>query len=203
MKTAIISASHRKGSRSFQAAEWIVESLSKLEMTSDLIDLATSELPFWSEDFWNGESELSARWTPYRDRLYACDSLIIVAPEWAGMMPPKLSNFLLLCSKQELSYKPALLVGISAGPSGTYPIAQLRMSAGKNNQMIYLPDHLINRHAGTFLAPPPDQLKNSCKDDQSHLCQRLRYNFEILRTMGRDLKQMRQSLELKTYAYGL
>jgi NAD(P)H-dependent FMN reductase len=203
MKTAIISASHRKKSRSARAAQWIAGALEQTDMQYDYFNLAEIELPFWNDDFWNPDSAAMAEWKPYSERLHSCDSLIVVSPEWAGMIPPKLTNFLLLCSRQELSYKPTLLVGISAGPSGTYPIAQLRMSASKNNQMIYLPDHLIVRNAESFFAPVPEQLKESCQDEEGHLNQRLRFNLIVLRTLARDLTHLRSNLNLKKFAYGL
>ena len=67
------------------------------------------------------------------------------------MVPAKLKNFLLYCSKDELAHKPALLVSVSAGLGGSYPIAELRISSYKNNRLCYLPENVIIRNIETFL----------------------------------------------------
>lgn len=149
MKIAIISGSHRKLSASLKSAEWIAGRMPRFNLEPFIIDRAEVELPFWNEGFWESGSPEAQAWQPFGEILKSCDGMVVISPEWAGMVPPKLTNFL-LCSSGELAYKPAFLVGVSEGPSGTYPIASLRMSAAKNNQMIFLPDHLILRQAGEF-----------------------------------------------------
>lgn len=203
MNIAIVSASHRKKSRSRMAADWIASHVEELGSKFDIIDLSEFDLPFWSEDLWDRGSALSQIWKPYSDRLKACDGLVLVSPEWAGMVPPKLTNFLLLCSSHELAYKPTFLIGISAGPSGTYPIAQLRMSSSKNNQMIFMPDHLIIRHAENFLNPGPEKLKDSKLDAESTINKRAKFNVQILLQMARDCSRLRETIDYKQYQYGL
>ena len=79
------------------------------------------------------------------------DSFIIVSPECHGMVPAKLKNFFLYCSRDELAHEPALIVAISAGLGGSYPIAELRISSYKNNRISYLPEHIIIRNVEKFL----------------------------------------------------
>jgi NAD(P)H-dependent FMN reductase len=196
MKIAIVSASHRKVSRSSQIAAWVKKRLIRFETSADVLDLAEMDLPFWSEEFWNKSSDSYRSWEPFSRRLKECDGVVLISPEWAGMMPPKLGNFLLLCSDQELSYKPVFLIGVSAGASGTYPIAQLRMSASKNNQMVFLPDHLIVRNAEAFI-------KEDQNDDESHLNARLDFNLKVLLEFGARLSGLRPMIDLKRYPYGL
>lgn len=203
MKTAIVSASHRKNSKSRLAADWVANHLQKFDCQSEMFDLAQIDMPFWSEDFWRIDSEHTQFWSPYSARLQECDAIVLIAPEWAGMMPPKLTNFLLLCSRQEIAYKPALLIGVSAGQSGTYPIAQLRLSAAKNNQMIFLPDHLIIRQADGFLAPKAGTEAGSVQDPDSPLNRRLNYNLEILRELAVSCRELRKTIDVKRYPYGL
>lgn len=203
MKIAVITGSHRSNSQSLAVARWVESALQKQDMQAVLFDVSTMDLPFWSEDFWNKESALAAQWKPFSDRLHQCDGIVVISPEWAGMIPPKLVNFFLLCGNQELSYKPALLIGVSAGMSGTYPIAQLRMNASKNNQMVYLPDHLIVRNAKNFLQPTPDAIKGSSKDPESPLNQRLQYNVRVLQEMTVGLAQVRKAIDVKRYPFGL
>ncbi len=190
MKIAVISASHRKNSRSSQVAKWVATALETLDLQPVGFDLAEIEMPFWNEDFWNRESAAYAQWAPYSQKLEACDGIVLISPEWAGMIPPKLGNFLLLCSNQELAYKPAFLIGVSAGASGTYPVAQLRMNGSKNNQMIYLPDHLIVRNV-------------NADDSTSRLDARLKFNLNVLKAMAHGLCETRKSIDLKAYPFGL
>ncbi len=190
MKIAIISASHRQNSRSRQVANWVAESVQQFEMKPTILDLSELDLPFWNDKFWSKESSDFIQWAPTSDLLRECDGVVMISPEWAGMIPPMLTNFLLLCANQELSYKPSLLIGVSAGASGTYPIAQMRMSGSKNNQMIYLPDHIIVRHA-------------SADDALERLVPRLNFNLNILRAMACQMIQLRKSIDLKAYPYGL
>ena len=51
--------------------------------------------------------------------------MAVVSPEWNGMVPSMLTNFFLLCSNNELAHKPGLLVGVSSGTGGSYPVAEL------------------------------------------------------------------------------
>ncbi|NCN40078.1 NAD(P)H-dependent oxidoreductase [bacterium] len=191
MKIAIVSASHRKNSRSLEVAQWVSSALRSegggLEPV--LFDLSQIEMPFWSEELWDPKSLSSRNWQPYREQLLSCSGVVLISPEWAGMIPPKLTNFLLSCSSQELAYKPSLLVGVSSGISGTYPVAQLRMSGSKNNQMVYLPDHLIVRHVGTEGA-------------LERLEPRLKFNLKILKKMAECLAQVREKIDLSAYPYG-
>lgn len=190
MKIAIISGSHRKQSKSRLVADWVADQLIKADLQPELFDLAEMEMPFWSEELWNSASSESAAWQPQSERLRDCEGVVLISPEWAGMIPPKLGNFLLMCSSQELAYKPTLLIGVSAGVSGTYPIAQLRMNGAKNNQMLILPDHLIVRQAGSAEA-------------FERLQPRLVHNIGVLRTLAGLMKTARQTIDLKAYPYGL
>jgi NAD(P)H-dependent FMN reductase len=194
MKIGIISSSHRKNSRSMQTARWVSEVLVQKNFECELFDLAEMEFPFWNEEFWKADSDETADWIPISERLSSCVGFVLISPEWAGMMPPKLTNFLLLCSRQELSYKPTLLVSVSAGPSGTYPIAQLRMSGSKNNQMVFLPDHLIIRNVSTFF----DEL-----NEQHPIFKRLEFNLEVMGSLVPAFQQLRKTIEVNRYPYGL
>src|SRR5581483_2539378 len=88
MKIAIVSASHRTNSRSKQTAALVQSHLTEIGFQSDIFDLAEVDLPFWSEDCWNKESDVAKTWQPISARLNGCDGLVVIAPEWAGMVPP-------------------------------------------------------------------------------------------------------------------
>ena len=57
------------------------------------------------------------------------------------MAPAGLKNFFLLAGST-LAHKPAMIVGVSSGRGGRYPIAELRSSSYKNTKVVYVPDHL-------------------------------------------------------------
>ena len=78
----------------------------------------------------------------------------MISPEWAGMAPAHLKNFLLMCDGGELAHKPAQLIGVSSGMGGAYPIAELRMSGYKNNFLMWLPDHM--RVGNDYFIKQPD-----------------------------------------------
>ena len=195
MKVAVISGSHRKLSSSLKAAEWIASRMTGCNLEPVIIDLADVKLPFWNDGFWQDESPEKKAWKPFSERLKACGGVVLISPEWGGMVPPKLTNFL-LSSSGEFAFKPTLLVSVSEGPSGTYPIASLRMSAAKNNQMIYLPDHLILRQAGEFFTGPhlnPEHPSN----------RRLDFNLDVLARLMKALSVVRSEIEVRRYPYGM
>jgi len=68
---AIIVGSHRKGSQSSRVGEYIAKDLARIDssVTVDTIDLAGNPLPLWDESVWQGDSQLTALWKPYRDRM--------------------------------------------------------------------------------------------------------------------------------------
>jgi len=42
----------------------------------------------------------------------------------------------------ELGHKPALIVAVSSGDGGAYPVSELRMSSYKNNRLCYIPEQV-------------------------------------------------------------
>lgn len=79
-------------------------------------------------------------------KLYACDAVVFVAPEWGGMIAPALVNLLLLtasgfASGFPLAHKPGFAVGVSASAGGSNPISLLKAYAAKNSHLAWLPFH--------------------------------------------------------------
>lgn len=148
----VVSGSGRPQSESARVAVYLRQRLIDLQLTDDnrcsLIDLGTSPLPLWPE-------ENKALWQDYASRLQAADGLIIISPEWHGMVSPALKNFFILASQAELAHKPALLVAVSSGVGGAYPISELRSSSYKNNRLCYIPEHVIIRHVNAMLHSGP------------------------------------------------
>lgn len=160
MSILIVSCSHRKQSNSRKISEFLKEKL-KAQKKSVIWDLSEKPLPLWSEDlfqdgFFEGKEVLQEMKSLTRES----EGLVFVSPEWGGMATPAAKNYLLLMSDRELFHKPVLLVSVSAGMGGAYPIGELRAFGFKNNFGCVVPDHLIFRHLkGFFESPDPAFLK--------------------------------------------
>jgi NAD(P)H-dependent FMN reductase len=198
MKIGIIAGSHRSPSQSERVAELLVERLSRIESVKQAwtFSLADNTLPLWNESFWRDESAWDPMWKTLSDQLREMDGLILVAPEWAGMCPPALKNFLLLASKKELNHKPCLIVGISSGTGGAYPVSELRMSGSKNNGLVFLPDHLILRQVESL------KFSDDEKFNESSLIQnRIDGTLEILVRYAQSLRNLRKDDAIQKYFY--
>ena len=153
------------------------------------------------EDFFNPEdSNWKNIWTPISSELQSCDGVILVTPEWHGMVPAGLKNLLLLTSVKEFGHKPGLIVSVSAGISGSYPVNELRTSGYKNTRLCFIPEHIIVRdctHVLNFEAPenPADEAIRA----------RITYALNILSEYTKALKNVRESnkIDHKTFPNGM
>lgn len=203
MKMCIISGSHRPQSGSNKTADYIAKRLPNLiERTEvDVIKLSDEALPLWDESFYSQESDLSAQWQPLSDRLRMADAYVVISPEWAGMVPPGLKNLLLFSTRGEMSHKPALIVTVSSGQGGSYPVSELRSSGYKNSHICYIPEHIIVRHA--------DQMFNQASLPANSLDQyirdRLDYGLTLLNAYSDGLSLVRERgiINHEQYAYGM
>ena len=146
---ALIAGSSQIDSQSAKVADYLGQRLRQLELCEQvtLLDLGRSPLPLWP-----GPDSRDA-WSPYSATLRDADALVVVTPEWNGMACPAIKNLFVYASHKELAHKPALLVGVSAGLGGAYPLAELRASSYKNCRICYLPEQLIVRQVeGAFNA---------------------------------------------------
>jgi NAD(P)H-dependent FMN reductase len=179
MTTAItiISGSHRPKSQSRRVADYLAERLGKpsAQASADVIDLAGNPLPLWEESAWQKDSAHAKAWAPYAAKLRASAGLILISPEWAGMVPPGLKNFLLHMSVEDVAHKPALIVTVSAARGGTHPVNELRVSGYKNNKMVYLPEHIIVRDVEKMLVGPTAATK-----DDEYIRGRIDYALQLL-----------------------
>jgi azobenzene reductase len=191
MKIAIISGSHRQNSQSLKVAKHVQQTLDEgICEETWLYSLEDNPLPLWDEGVWNADKKWLDILTPIREQLASCDALVIITPEWHGQVPAGLKNFFLLFGKNELGHKPALIVSVSAGVGGSYPIAELRMSSYKNNRLCYIPEQVIIRDVETILNE--DESKNDTRVD-SYIRERLQWSLTILKQYAVALKQVRES----------
>lgn len=175
-----------------RVAAKVAESLKTLNHTSSTVDLSLGFLPEWDESVWKGDAKWAPTWGKIESDLKTCDGLVIVSPEYGGMAPAALKNFFLFLTGDTVAHKPALLIGVSAGTGGSYPIAELRASSYKNSHLVYLPDHMIIRKV-------VDEL------DSEYNTKRLKYSVDLLVEYAKALQSVRGSgkLNFKDYANGM
>lgn len=182
----LLSGSNRSNSQSVKVARFLRDRLEKLELcdSSDLIDLASHRLPLWPEEdtdnVWNAQQSILKRAT----------ALIVISPEWNGMACPALKNFFLYAGLSELGHKPALLVGVSAGLGGAYPIAELRASSYKNSRIMYLPEQLIIRNVESML-----NSEGPSDENDSRIRARADWALQILCQYDAALRTLRPAIE--------
>lgn len=204
MQYVILSGSHRQNSQSQKVSNWLMGHLDAKNSTAQVecVSLAGNPFPFWDESAWNPSSELAQQMAPVKQKFADADGLIIVAPEWAGMAPAGVKNLLLFLTSKELAHKPCLLVGVSSGRGGTYPITDLRNSGYKNNRMLYIPDHLILRDVEKIMND--DSIDGVDESDKINKDRAL-YCLDILEAYTQSLKPMRDKggLLRKEYPFGM
>ena len=202
MQIAIIVGSHRKDSQSAKVARFLASQLTSLgDYSCWICDLGKDPLPLWDEDIgsdapqWRGLKALT-------EKINAADAFIMIAPEWHGMVPAALKNFFLVCGDASFAHKPALPVGVSVGPGGTYPINELRTSSYKNNRLCYLPEHLIVRNC--MLVMNQDESEND-EGEHSYISERSLYCMKQLVAYADALAQVRASgaADLTPYPNGM
>ncbi len=152
MKISIISASSRAGSQSLKVSEYLESRLKESGVETALIDLNTHRLPLYDV---TSEGEWKQTWTAIESELDGSGGFIFVSPEWDGMFSTALHNlFNYVASgsvKNVMAHKPAMLVGVSSGMGGAYPIEQLRMVGPKNTHFVVSPENLRFAHVGEAL----------------------------------------------------
>jgi hypothetical protein len=88
-----------------------------------------------------------------------------------------------------------MIVTVSSGDGGAYPVAELRMSSYKNSRICYIPEHVIVRHVEDVLNDDP--ASNNERSD-SFYRERLQWALGILKEYGVALRHVRESGATKT-----
>ena len=199
MKISIISASHRTNSQSKKISNLLNNKLLKLQSNLDTfsIDLADVSFPLWSPDKKNGKGIWGDAWNSISDNLDKSDGFILVVPEYGGMATPAAKNIFLLCGNDELSHKPGLIVSVSSGNGGAYPIAELRMSSYKNTHIMWIPENIIIRNVEEF--NPGSHGKNI----PEWLDDRIEYVLKLLLSYALNMKPIREIVNRKDFGNGM
>ncbi len=199
MKISIIAASHRKNSQSNKVSRFLLNSLSSLEPELDtfLLDLADAALPMWSPEKKEGKGVWGETWNSISDNFRKSDGFILVVPEYGGMATPAAKNIFLLCGNGEFAHKPGLIVSISSGNGGAYPISELRSSSYKNTHIMWIPENIIIRNVEEF---NPGSHGNNIP---VWLDNRIDYVLKLLLTYASNMKPIREIVNRKDFGNGM
>ena len=201
MKITIISGSHRNPSQSEKVANYISKTFSAEhdDIETNVYALADNPLPLWDQTLWEDNEEWNQRLAPLKQQLSESDGFVIVSPEWHGQVPAGLKNFFLMFNRFELGHKPALIVTVSSGDGGAYPVAELRMSSYKNNRICYIPEQLVLRNVETILNK--NETDNN-PETNSYFKERISWTLGILKGYAEALKTMRENTQIHHDKFG-
>ena len=201
MKISIISGSHRNPSQSGKVARYMEKTLINDfdDVEAWVYTLADNPLPLWDQTLWEDNEEWNQRLAPLKQQLSESDGFVIISPEWHGQVPAGLKNFFLMFNRFELGHKPALIVTVSSGDGGAYPVAELRMSSYKNNRICYIPEQLVLRNVETILNK--NETDNN-PETNSYFKERISWTLGILKGYAEALKTMRENTQIHHDKFG-
>ena len=199
MKISIISASHRANSQSKKISDFLNNNLlnNKLDLEIFSLDLADASLPLWSPEKKNGKGIWEENWSSISDNLNNSDGFILIVPEYGGMATPAAKNIFLLCGDGELAHKPGLIVAVSSGNGGAYPIAELRSSSYKNTHIMWIPENIIIRNVEEFNPGSHGDKIPEWLDD------RIDYVLELLLAYVTNMIPLRKLINRKDFGNGM
>lgn len=190
---ALVAGSSRPDSQSAKIARHLAQRLQTLHppVQTEIIDLAQQPLPLWP-------GEPAEHWPRHADVLRKADALVLITPEWNGMACPAVKNLFLYAGRDELAHKPCLLVGVSSGIGGAYPISELRASGYKNCRLCHIPEHLIIRQV--------EKVMNAMEADGEEdlrIRQRSDYALQVLLHYAEALAPLRSRIDLQRFPTGM
>lgn len=198
MSGLIIVGSSRADSQSEKVARYINSILPSAYSGQVIHTIFTRDLGVMH---WGSQIDFSKTeaYESLQQQLQAASYFVVITPEWDGMVPPSLKNFFLIAGTA-MAHKPALIVAISAGLGGSYPVAELRMSSYKNSKVCYIPDHLIIREVGSVLNAEDPENEADIKTRE-----RLIHSLKLLWLYADALSHIRSSdeMDLGKYMYGM
>lgn len=204
MIVTIICGSQRQNSESFKVGKYLQAQIEARDEVGgvEFIDLSNDGIPFWDDTWWTKDTQIHHVMAPHMEKLTKADALVIISPEWGGMVPGALKNFMLYWTQEYTGHKPAMLVSVSSTINGAYPIAELRHSGYKNSKLVYLPDHLIVRNVKTMLNDHDPEGGEGFDHD---IRDRASYTINMLIEYAKVLKPLRSDPEIlnKKYTNGM
>lgn len=161
--------------------------LQKLGDETVVLDLAQSYVPENTDALYDKSSDETHTFQPTKHHLNWCNGIIIVSPEWNGMVPGKLIAFMQAVGRS-FAHKPGLIVTTSKTRGGAYPASILRGFTTKNSHILWIPEQLIIRTNKDMLKEEPES------DDDVYIQKRARYVLEVLRHYTQTLTPGREKL---------
>ena len=113
------------------------------------------------------------------------------------MAAPAARSIFLLWGNGELAHKPGLIVSVSSGNGGAYPISELRSSSYKNTHIMWIPENIIIRNVEEF--NPGAYGKNI----PEWLNDRIDYVLKLLLTYVSNMKPIREIVNRKDFGNGM
>lgn len=207
MKICIVSGSQQMNSNSSKLAALFQTQLHSMKVDTSILNLAEYPSLLHHYGFETSDKpELADDKTQVLSQLYEADGFVIISPEWGGMLPPALTNLLLLSANGSangfpMAHKPAFAVGVSASAGGSNPISLLKAYSAKNSHLVWLPCHLVVQNVESFLATGWQPSGNSRLEQVQS---RMDVGIQTLITYSRQLQPVRESLTLlsQTHPYG-
>ena len=141
------------------------------------------------------------QWEKLARQLGRADGYAWIIPEWNGGANPSIKNMLLYADSQLLAHKPVMLVGISAGRGGFYPIMDTRSAGHKDTRYVISPEAIVINDCHNVFQTP--ELDEQAPDYALKL--RTVYALSILKLYTEALKSLRQSkvIDHQTYPFGV
>ena len=197
MKISLVSSSLQKSSQSSRIREIFNQLILKKDQSIELynLDLEKEKVPFWSNEKKNKTNFWGDKWTNISKNLSNSDGFVFIIPEYGGMASPSSKNFFLLCGNGELSHKPGLIVSISSGLGGSYPVTEIRSSSYKNTHIVWIPENIIIRKVvdfGTGRKNIPEWLHN-----------RIDYTLSLLIKYAECMKPIKGFINRKDFGNGM
>ena len=190
MQITIISGSHRPNAQSLKVARFMQTVLEQAGVTAEVLSLGGNPLPLWDQGVWEGTPAWTEALSAIQEQCRRSDGFVVISPEWHGQVPAGLKNLFLLLGRTEVGHKPALIVTVSTGDGGAYPVAELRMSSYKNNRICYLPEHVVVRKVESVLNDDP---ATNDADSDAYIRGRLTWAGGILKAYAEALRPVRES----------
>ncbi|KAB8032278.1 NADPH-dependent FMN reductase [Fluviispira multicolorata] len=201
-KFMIINGSSRKESQSKKVSLYLQNQLEELDENNKvaIFDLTNHPLPFWNEALWQEKEKWNHEWSQVSNKIKNTEALIVVSPEWGGMAPPDLINFFQLASNGVLAHKPALIVSVSAGDAGSYPLTMLRSFTHKNTKICYIPEQIIIRKVNQVL-----NFDTHESEYDQIIRQRINHGLNVLKAYLQAFRLIRSSefFDHNAYPFGM
>ena len=191
LKLLIISGSTQESGQSLKVACYLEAYLKHNGISSSVVDAHVLDLPLIGVQ---KDSAWHKRWQPVEERMAEADGVILVSPEYNGGPSPAILNIMLYVSDQ-LAHKPVLLVGVSAGRGGAYPLMALRQLGFKDPTYVVIPEGVIVSHVHKLLNDHDFERSESLESDDAEIRRRLSEASRMLLAYARALKGMGQLLK--------